>query len=651
MKTKIASLGVGALVLSAAVLMPQNAFAAETTVTSAVDGEPGSLRNLIEQANAEPGAHTITIPAGMTVPLSGAEIEVTGNVTVVGASTRPTILSDTDFDPNDPLFHVVPGGSLSVSQVNLDGTSLRITGIKGEYGAGEVHVSDVDIRQAGTGIELGDVSAPTTVERVRFYGGWDGINMAHVSGTSGFTVRDSVFTGLQGRAIYMGGVSPGGNAGVVLSGNVFRNIGNGFQGDRVITVAGIDATTLGNTPAVDIRDTQIEGTLMDQELGSIIAIGSTAQYPAGSTTPTVRIANTSVVRTGNVALISAQTLDSNDRIRIENTTIIGPTSAPVLFNMAPDEDPAYLTVLDIDHSTIQGTLHSSPAERLRVSLDSTVVDSGALPTFNAPLERTAVASVLTVADPELSSGTRVIPSADLGLLPPTPGPNGMQVRLLNPDSPLLNEGTPTSVLSTDQRGRARVSGPSSDVGAVEMQYATLSVADAGDVPAGSDAKFMVSISTPGELPVTAEVETRAGSAQADVDFTTLRHTLTWPAGETDEQAVEVPTLVRPGNHGSTFELAAGTVSGASILRPVGTARIVETASPTPTGPTPTGEATAVAPTPGVSPTDPAVAGGGTLGQTGLSGGPFWGLGGAAVLLLIAGAGALLRRRRGVADLG
>ncbi|RLP81377.1 hypothetical protein D9V34_12185 [Mycetocola lacteus] len=648
MDARIAALGVGALILSATVLVPQSAFAAEMTVTSAVDGEPGSLRNLVEQANTEPGAHTITIPAGMTVRLSGAEIEVTGDLTVVGAATRPTIYSEPDFDPNSALLRVVPGGSLNISQVNLDGASLRMTGIQGEYGAGEVHVADMDIRQAGTGIELGDVSAPTTIERVRFFGGWDGLRLAFVSGSSGFTVRDSTFTGLSNRAIYLGGIGPDADAGVVLVGNTFHDTGSGYQGDRVVMVAGIDAGRLGSAPALDIRDSLIEGTLMDQDLGSVIAIGDIYQYPAGSNTPTVRIANTTVVRTGNVAVISAQTREASDRIRIENTTILGPTSSPVLFNMAPHDDPDYITVLDIDHSTIQGTLHSDANERLRVNLDSTVIDSGTAPTFNAPLERTAVASVLTVADPELAGGTRVVAPENLGLLPPAPGPNGLPVRMLSPDSPLLDGGTETSVLPVDQRGKARVSGPASDVGAVEMQYGAISVADAGDVPAGTDAAFAVSVTTPGELPITAEVGTRAATAQADIDFTASERTLTWAAEDPEPQDVDVPTLVRAGNHGTTFDLVLGTVTGASVVRPVGTARIVETPTPTPTGPTPTGEASVGPPTPSAGPSDPATAGGhGSLGQTGLPDGTLWGVGGAAMLLMLAGAGALLRRRGGV----
>jgi len=74
-------------------------FLSTYTVTSLADAGPGSLRDAVEQANANPGPDTINFAAGLTgtITLTSGQLEIsdtTGQTTITGpGSSLMTIAS------------------------------------------------------------------------------------------------------------------------------------------------------------------------------------------------------------------------------------------------------------------------------------------------------------------------------------------------------------------------------------------------------------------------------------------------------------------------------------------------------------------------------------------------------------------------------
>jgi len=94
----------------------------------AVDGVT-SLREAVQAANLLGGPDTIDLPAGtyvLSIPGSNEDAAATGDLDVgdvllvQGAASGPTIIQAT---AGDRLFHVLPGASLTLSNLNLTGGS------------------------------------------------------------------------------------------------------------------------------------------------------------------------------------------------------------------------------------------------------------------------------------------------------------------------------------------------------------------------------------------------------------------------------------------------------------------------------------------------------------------------------------------------
>ena len=106
----------GALVAGIALVATDDpAEAAGFAVTTTADGGAGSLRDAIDQANANPGPDTITVPAGTyTITIAGAteddnatgDFDVVGELTINGAGAGTTII---DADGLDRAFDLHTG--------------------------------------------------------------------------------------------------------------------------------------------------------------------------------------------------------------------------------------------------------------------------------------------------------------------------------------------------------------------------------------------------------------------------------------------------------------------------------------------------------------------------------------------------------------
>jgi hypothetical protein len=105
-------------------------------VTTTIDGSPGSLRQAVLDANANPGADTIVVPAG-TCTLAQGELDLTDDATVKGAGASFVGSSNTVVDGNSlsRVFRVV-GARVTMADVTImDGLAPQGGDLRNDGGA------------------------------------------------------------------------------------------------------------------------------------------------------------------------------------------------------------------------------------------------------------------------------------------------------------------------------------------------------------------------------------------------------------------------------------------------------------------------------------------------------------------------------------
>ena len=160
------------------------------SAADAVDAAPGdgvcasaadgcTLRAAVQEANALAGADRIDVPAGTyRLSLAGpneeadvtGDLDVTSDVTLVGASARTVTITARPDDPtrggSDRVVDVLPGGRLAASRVAIsDGVGDSGANIRaaGPLDLTDVAVSGGDATNEGGGI---DASGPVSLDRV-----------------------------------------------------------------------------------------------------------------------------------------------------------------------------------------------------------------------------------------------------------------------------------------------------------------------------------------------------------------------------------------------------------------------------------------------------------------------------------------------------
>ena len=192
------------------------------TVTSTADSAatPGTLRWAINQANLNPGADTIVLPAGTyRITLAGAgealnltgDFNVSGDLSIVGANAGTTFI---DANGLDRAFRV-HSGTLNLSQVTVENGSSATGGAVRVEAAGSLDLRNAVLRNnVATGAGGGAISSAgtLTVASVTFNSNSTaGLGGAlHTQGNASATLSDLSFTGnsaQRGGAIY--GDTPG----------------------------------------------------------------------------------------------------------------------------------------------------------------------------------------------------------------------------------------------------------------------------------------------------------------------------------------------------------------------------------------------------------------------------------------------------------
>ncbi len=230
--------------LTAFVLTDNVAHAGNFAVTTTADGGPGSLRDAITQANADPDLDTITLPAGTYTLTKGGidedlnatgDLDITGATTIIGAGSGLTII---DAHGIDRAFDLLAG------PVTLQSLTVTNGSVAPKQSGGNVREQPyVDLTIADSVISNGSASygggiqgdkGALTIVRSELVGN----SIAGVSGNGGV-----------GAAIYKGGTNQGS---LSLTDSLVTNNHAGNNSVAIVYVtagAAISNSTISNNTA------------------------------------------------------------------------------------------------------------------------------------------------------------------------------------------------------------------------------------------------------------------------------------------------------------------------------------------------------------------------------------------------------------------
>jgi CSLREA domain-containing protein len=247
-------------------------FTVDSTA-DAVDAAPGdthcataggacTLRAAVQEANALAGTDEIDIPVGtyrLTIAGAGedaaatGDLDITSDVTIVGASGRDVKLTakasdDQNANSVDRVLDVITGGSLTMSKATVEGGNGGSTG-GSIRAAGALWLTDVRVAYAdGVGVLS---SAPVSLNRVTI--DWN-------RGGGGLAVSDALtavnvtITSNNGHGVH---VLPGGSADLTnvtisrnFNGNQIRNDGSVQMRNSIVEHTVPASASCGGTPPV-----------------------------------------------------------------------------------------------------------------------------------------------------------------------------------------------------------------------------------------------------------------------------------------------------------------------------------------------------------------------------------------------------------------
>ena len=561
------TLAVGALIAAAP------AAAAGFQVTNLNDSGPGSLRDAVAQAEANPGADTITFQPLLngTITLTTGDLAITDPVTISGSGATITISGNN----SSRIFDVENPAAMPPIDVHIDHLTLS-QGLD-SYG-GAIRVKDENLFLDNVTVSGNTAGAGGGVA---FYGG----------NGAGLSVTNSLITG--NSSYYGGGIAIQQASGPITLTNTQ------LMNNQAYLVGGGVSARLAAGASVTVTGSTITGNKAGDPMGGDAIGGGLAfdgYYAYGATTP-ITITDTTI--SGNTALsggggegggiyfyyivgavIRQSTISGNQAtfagggleweysglvgmpLRIENSTIANNTAAAgggiyacaysfssivnttITGNSAVNEgggiDFVDSTTSDVNSSIIAN--NTAPAG----AGPDVAIDPSTTVTINYTLIKTLDgAAVITGAN----NITGVDPS--LGPLAPVPG-SPTQVERPNCGSIVINRGDPAIVPppgAQDQRHQPRLAGPRVDMGSVEFQPSFVQfTAAAANVNENAGSITLTASRTGVDGAISVNFATADGTAKGTAsgigtpDYTPASGTLNWADYDTANKTFSVPIV-------------------------------------------------------------------------------------------------------------
>ncbi|MCA9970856.1 MAG: CSLREA domain-containing protein, partial [Anaerolineales bacterium] len=282
------------------------ARAAGFTVNStadAVDALPGdgicatsggvcTLRAAIQEANATPGADTVSLPIGTyTLSIAGnddsaaaGDLDVTQNLTLEGAGAALSII---DAAGLDRALHVLPGVTLNLYRLKIQNGLANPGGgmlLDGSAWMREVSFSNNQAPETSTAGNGGAIFAASASSSLTILISQFDNNSAYFGGgaistTTGSTlsVTDSTFTG-NDSALGGGAIYPNGSA-TTISSSTFDGNSSGVGG-----AVHSNSTAVSITNSTFVNNTAVNGGAVDARSGTITINNSTFSANSASGT-------------------------------------------------------------------------------------------------------------------------------------------------------------------------------------------------------------------------------------------------------------------------------------------------------------------------------------------------------------------------------
>ncbi len=465
--------------------------------TDAVDANPGdgvcltaantcTLRAAVQEANAWPGPDVIRLPAGTyNLTITGAnedkaatgDLDITDDLTINGADKNTTII---DGNNNDRVFDVIStSAKFTISNVTVQNgqlTSASVTGA-GINNRGNLTINDSKVIQnkftsnGGGGGGIASVQGTVTIN-------YSDISSNSASGFAGIqqnlgsliindsTINNNTSVGSGGGiGIFNGGAvitdstvsgnaggNPGGQGGGINNGGNLVIIGTTVEHNVVAQGGGIVIIGTGTLTAVN--STIHNNTALAGTGGGILDLSGGASSAGAS--PTAVLINTTIA--DNTALGTENNLTGADGLHNGYGGGLFYAGAKVTLNN---------TLIADNIASVQGGDCSSGPSAFYAP--GTLVSLG----YNMDSDNTCQL---------IGTGDQPGATPSLGALANNGGPT--QTLAPNGGSPAIDAGDPLGCknqsgnnLTTDQRGFPRPDGSACDIGAVEVQQSTPTLAD------------------------------------------------------------------------------------------------------------------------------------------------------------------------------
>jgi CSLREA domain-containing protein len=422
-----------------------------TTTTDAVDAIPGdgtcatalgacSLRAAVQEANAEPiGADTIILPsgtfalalAGLTAGAEAGDLDVLGPTTVQGAGASATILDAAGID----RFFDTSGSSFALSGVTVRGgifSGLRLRNT--------VTIANAVVR--------------------------DNTNTANPANGGGIDYQS-------GGSLSLSGVQILANAawgGAAISADGHLTLADVLVRGNTATI-GASGIGIGRHSTLDLTDSVVTGNS-----GPVHAITG-----AGGSDTDITVRNSEISDNAGGA-ISA----SGGAVVLENTTISGNTSSTATAGLAFLAGTGHV----LNHVTVTANVGPAPAG-ISSPNGNTITIRNSIVAGNSAGEECGgswgpILAGHNLQDDDGACGFDIVAAAP-GLAALAANGGSSRTHALIAGSPAIDGGTDCT-LATDQRGVARPSGASCDLGAfegsVDSAVPTLSLAAPSSIPVG-----------------------------------------------------------------------------------------------------------------------------------------------------------------------